>query len=121
MKKITILIVSSVSIVMLLVLILRPVPIVFENKAIVEKGVVLNIYKTKGNDIFFKLENNPRRFYINRGVEEGLQLIDLREKLIGNKIVLKYSNYWTPLDWNDSIKHISKVEFNDEIVFNELK
>jgi len=34
---------------------------------------------------------------------------------------VKYPKYWTPLDWNDKIKHISKVEFNNEILFNELK
>ena len=62
-----------------------------------------------------------RRFYINRGLENGLELNNLKEKLIGNSIVVKYPKYWTPLDWNDKIKHISKVEFNNEILFNELK
>ena len=33
----------------------------------------------------------------------------------------KYPKYWTPLDWNNSVRHISKVEFDEEIIFNELK
>ncbi|NRB64696.1 MAG: hypothetical protein HRU40_16990, partial [Saprospiraceae bacterium] len=46
---------------------------------------------------------------------------NLRKKLIGNAIIVKYPKYWTPLDWNNSIRHISKVEFKDEVIFNELK
>ena len=115
-----ILISFSLIIVIIAVLIFRPVPIVSENKTISESGIVKEIYSNKGNDIIFVLENIERRFYINRGLENGLELNNLKQKLIGNSIVVKYPKYWTPLDWNNSIKHISKVEFNDEIVFNEL-
>lgn len=103
------------------VLIFRPVPIVKESNAIVESGVVKEIYSNKGNDIIFKLENRKRRFYINRGLENDLDLEDLKSKLIGSKVTFKYPKYWTPLDWNDEIKHLSKVEFNQEVIFNELK
>lgn len=123
MKKIAkiVLISFSLLIFIIAVLIFRPVPIVSENKAISESGIVKEIYSNKGNDVIFVIENNERRFYINRGLENGLELNNLKEKLIGNEIVVKYPNYWTPLDWNNSVRHISKVEFNDEIVFNELK
>ncbi len=103
------------------VLIFRPVPIVAESEAITEKGIVATIYSNKGNDIVFILEDNNRRFYINRGLENGLELNSLKEKLIGKTVVLKYPEYWTPLDWNDKIKHLSKVAINDSILFNELK
>lgn len=103
------------------VLIFRPVPIVSESKAISEIGIVKEIYSNKGNDVIFIMLNTDRKFYINRGLENGLELNNLKEKLIGNSIVIKYPKYWTPLDWNNSIKHISKVEFKNEIIFNELK
>ncbi|MDC3242391.1 hypothetical protein OAT82_01810 [Flavobacteriaceae bacterium] len=103
------------------ILIFRPVPIVSESKAIAENGIVSKIYSNKGNDIVFVMENSGRRFYINRGLENGLALNNLREKLIGNSITVKYPKYWTPLDWNNSVRHISKVEFNGEALFNELK
>lgn len=103
------------------VLIFRPVPIVSEKDAVTERGIVSEIYSNAGNDIIFLMENNERKFYINRGLENGLELTSLKEKLIGNIIVVKYPKYWTPLDWNNSIRHISKVEFSDEILFNELK
>ncbi len=103
------------------VLIFRPVPIVYESKAISEIGIVKEIYSNKGNDVIFVMLNTDRKFYINRGLENGLELNNLKEKLIGNSIVMKYPKYWTPLDWNNSIRHISKVEFKNEIIFNELK
>jgi hypothetical protein len=123
MKKIAkiILITFSLTILIIAVLIFRPVPIVSENKAISENGIVTEIYTNKGNDIVFILENTKRRFYINRGLENGLELNNLKQKLIGNPIVVKYPKYWTPLDWNNSVRHISKVEYNGEILFNELK
>lgn len=123
MKKIAkIVLISFSSIVLIIaILIFRPVPIVSEDRTISESGIVTEIYSNKGNDIIFIMENTERKFYINRGLENGLELNNLKEKLIGNSIVVKYPKYWTPLDWNNSIRHISKVEFNDEIVFNELK
>lgn len=101
--------------------IFRPVPIVSEDRAIVETGIVTDIYEGGENDVVFLLENKKRRYYINRGLENGLDLADLRERLIGREITLKYPAYWTPLDWNDEIKHLSKVEVKDEVIFNELK
>ena len=123
MKKIAKIILISFSLIILIiaVLIFRPVPIVSEDKTISESGIITEIYSNKGNDVIFVMENTQRRFYINRGLENGLELNNLKEKLIGNQIVVKYPKYWTPLDWNNSVRHISKVEFNDEIVFNELK
>lgn len=123
MKKIVkyFLIISCFIFLTVILLIFRPVPIVSESKAIAENGIVSEIYSNKGNDIILVMENKERRFYINRGLENGLELNNLKDILIGNSIVVKYPKYWTPLDWNNSVRHISKVEFNGEVLFNELK
>lgn len=102
------------------ILILRPVPTITEDNAIVKSGIVVDIYDGGGNDIVFNLKDDERVYYINRGLQLGLELNTLRESLIGNEIVIKYPKYWTPLDWNNQINHISIVEFDNEIVFNEL-
>jgi len=99
----------------------KPVPIVSEEKALIEKGIVKSISEGGTNDVLFILENSDTRFYINRGLENGLDLNLLKEKLIGQEVVFKYPKYWTPLDWDNKIKHLSKVEFGNEIIFNELK
>ena len=102
------------------ILIFRPVPIVTEDKAISITGIVSEIYSNKGNDIIFIVENTEQKFYINRGLENNLELEDLKNKLIGQAVTMKYPKYWTPLDWNNSIRHISKLEFRDQVLFNEL-
>lgn len=104
------------------ILIFRPVPIVSEEKAIAEQGIVTDVYVLSGgNDIVFRLKDTKRRFYINRGTERGLNPETLKEKLTGQEVVLKYPKYWTPLDWNNSVKHLAKVEFGEEVIFNELR
>lgn len=116
--------IGSISIVLLLgicVLIFRPVPIVTESEALIVKGVVTQISEGGTNDIVFRLKDNNTRYYINRGLELGLTLENLRTQLIDHEVTLKYPSYWTPLDWNNSIRHISKVEFGNEVLFNELR
>ncbi len=108
MKKKTILFLT-VFFFLLAFAVLRPVPIVSK---IFEGGV---------KDVAFRLENNDRIYYINRGLEAGLELEDLRARIVGKEVVFKYPDYWTPLDWNGKTKHVSKVEVDGEIVFNELK
>ncbi len=105
----------------LAVLIFRPVPIIPEDRAILETGIVSDIYEGGENDVVFLLENKKRRYCINRGLENGLELTDLQERLIGREITLKYPDYWTPLDWNDEIKHLSKVEIEGKVIFNVLR
>lgn len=118
-KKIVL--ISTLILIAISIAIFRPVPIVPENEALVESGKVKSIFEAGVKDVVFILEDNKRRFYINRGLENGLELDTLREKLIGKKVIIKYPDYWTPLDWNDKVKHLSKLELNGEIIFDELK
>lgn len=102
------------------VLVLRPVPIVEEHEAITTSGIVEKIAEMGDQDIFFKLKNDHRRYYINRGLERGLELSELESSLIGNQVTLKYPKYWTPLDWNNNIRHISKLEKDNQVIFTEF-
>ena len=103
------------------ILIFRPVPIVEEQYAIETKGIVTDVYEGGRFDVVFKLKDRKQRYYINRGLENGLDLKDLQKRLIGQEVTIKYPKYWTPLDWNNTIRHLSKLEFQNEVIFNELK
>ncbi len=103
------------------ILIFRPVPIVQEENALVVYGMVEKIKLTEGNDFVFKLKDNPTKYYINRGIEAGLDYNEFKQSVINKKVVVKYPKYWTPLDWNNTVRHISKVETDGEVLFNELK
>jgi len=68
----------------------------------------------------FKLQGLDKTFYINRGLERGLDLKKLREDLTNKEIVIIYPKYWTPLDPGNSVRHISKIECDGRTVFTEI-
>jgi len=102
------------------VLIFRPVPFPDEKDCLSLKGKVTEIYEAGVKDVVFKLEGFDGEFYVNRGLERGMELNNLRAKLINKEIVIKYPTYWTPLDPGNSVRHISKIEYEGRTVFTEL-
>ncbi len=114
-------IIAGILLFIVAVSIFRPVPIVKESRALVHKGVVKNITTVGESDMVFWMENTNQRYYINRAIQNGMDLDSLRDLLIGREITIKYPKYWTPLDWNNSTRHLSKLEFDGKVIFNELK
>lgn len=102
------------------VLVFRPVPIPDEKDCLIVKAKVTEVYEAGFKDIVFKLQGVDKEFYINRGLERGLDLQALRANLTNNEIVILYPKYWTPLDPANSVRHISKMEFDGKIVFTEI-
>ena len=99
----------------------RPVPMVSEEKALVTSGIVRDVFSAGAQDIVFELQDDDRLFYINHGSDRGLDIEQLQKLLMGNKVVIKYPRYWTPLDWKGEVRHVSKLEFGNQILFNELQ
>ena len=84
-------------------------------------GVVSEIWPGPSFDVLFKLKNREQIFYINRGLENGLDLDNLKNDLIGKMILLKHPKYWTPLDPFNSVRHVSKLEFQGKTVYSEME
>ena len=99
----------------------RPVPIVEEKDAITVTGIVVDIYEAGVKDVVFKLSGDNVTYYVNRGIEQGLNIDSLKRKLVGNQVMLKYPDFRSPLGKDNKIRHLSKVEFNNEVIFNELR
>lgn len=106
----------------LLVLVLRPVP---KPDSIgdceIVQGEVLLIGETGTNDVSLKLKDNTQLFYINRGSELGLDLKQLQEKLQGKEVQIYFPKYWTPLDWNNHIRHLSEIWLGEELIYSEIQ
>lgn len=102
----------------LLVLILRPVPTPesIGDCEIVE-GEVLLIGEAGANDIMLKLKDSTQQFYINRGSDFGLEL----EELHGQEVQIYFPKYWTPLDWNNHIRHLSEIWLGEELIYSEIQ
>ena len=98
-----------------------PVPRPKEKDCLIDQGIVAGIQLGGKNDIMFSLENNRRRYYINRALEKGLSLDQFAAELKGKEIVVKYPRYWTPLDPLNRTRHVSKLEVQDSTYFSEIK
>lgn len=104
----------------LAILSFRPVPISAEKDCVSLIGTVVKIYEGGDKDVVLKLKGQRGFFYINRGLERGLDLKQLSSQLMNKEIIIKYPKFWTPLDPFSSSIHISKVEFDGKAVFSEL-
>lgn len=102
------------------VLIFRPVPVPDEKDCLSVKGTVTQMYEGGVKDVVFKLQGLDKEFYVNRGLERGLDLNNLKASLTNKEIVIKYPKYWTPLDPGNSTRHISKIECDGKTIFTEL-
>ncbi len=103
-----------------LILVMRPVPIPAEEDCLTINGMVTFVYESEGKDVRIKLKDVDQIFYINRGLEAGLSLIQLNNDILHRYITIKYPRYWTPFDPTNSIKHISKIEMDGKTVYSEL-
>ena len=119
--KFSLLTIGSVALLILMSLVFTPVPIPDEGECLVDSGVVTNIYESGSKDITLILSGHRKRYYINRGLERGLQLNEVGTALLGRKVVIKYPDYWTPLDPKNSIRHVSKSELDGQTIFTELQ
>ena len=102
------------------ILIFRPVPIPDEKDCSSLKGTVSEVYEGGVNDVVFKLQGFDKEFYVNRGIERGLDMKKLKADLTNKEIVIWYPKYWTPLDPGNSSRHVSKIECEGMTVFTEI-
>lgn len=97
----------------------RPVPILPEHELSITSGIVDEVFEGGEKDIVFKLKEEDQLYYINRGLEQSLSLSELRAKLIGNEVTIKYPEYWTLIN-SDYSRHLSKLEFEGSTIYSEV-
>jgi len=85
------------------------------------EGTIEKIYEGGVRDVVFKLEDDDRLFYINRGLENGLDLSELKDKYIGKKLTLTYINHKYLFDIFVSNSHLAEVKTNDTTIYSEFK
>ena len=78
------------------------------------------VFEGGEKDICFKLYGNDQVFYINRDLEQGLQLAGLQAKLTNEAITIKYPPHYSPLAQISKVRHLSKLEWKGEVLFSEL-
>ena len=111
----------SVSMLILAGLALRPILIPNDiSDCQLVKGVVVEIYEGGVKDIVFKLDGEERIFYINRGLELGLVIDDLKTDLLNEEVTIYYPEHWTILDLSSYSNHLSVLYHDGQLVFSEI-
>ena len=59
-------------------------------------------------------------YYINRGLESGLSEASLKNKIMDKEITIHYADHWTPLDPKGIMRHVARLSFGEEVIYNEL-
>lgn len=106
----------------LLSTIFRPVIIPdSEDKCLKVEGVVSSINEGGVKDIAFRLKENSNLYYINRGLEQGLTLESLKDRLIGEPVTILYPKHTTLFGSEHSTNHLSVLKHKGEVIFTEIK
>jgi hypothetical protein len=107
----------SVGSIIALVLILNSDLFIHKKSEVVE-GQIKEISIGGVDDIVILLENNPKRYNINRGSEIGLSLDTLRKDWANKTIKIKTEREGLNLfDINDNLKEVNTISINDSVYY----
>ncbi|KAA1243193.1 hypothetical protein [Aquimarina sp. RZ0] len=99
----------------------KPIRNVQPDEVIEITGIVTKIEEGAGFDIVISLKNDSHYYYINRGLQYGLSIKQLRNELLNKKVRLYPIKRWTIFTRDGIMGHISKLMIEDQVIFNELK
>jgi len=87
----------------------------------VSEGIVSAVYDSGNFDAGLRLQGDPNRYYINRGLQHRFTIEELRQTLLGKKARLYYVDQFIILDPHGRQRHINQIRLGKELVFTELK
>jgi len=80
----------------------------------VVKLKIVKVSEGSNSDIVFT-DTKGDNFYINRGLEHGLDLATLKNEVVDKKVNLHLYRFWF-----STSPHISQLEVSDKILFTEF-
>ncbi|AXG68427.1 hypothetical protein KORDIASMS9_00642 [Kordia sp. SMS9] len=98
----------------------KPVTTVNSDECVQISGKIVSIKKSAENDIQIRLENDSHYYYINRGLEKGINLAQLSSKVLNKTVTLHCPNRWTIVNPDGIVPHISKLEKGTTVVYSEF-
>ncbi|WP_046756341.1 hypothetical protein [Kordia jejudonensis] len=119
MKRLTF-IFLGIALVVFLAYSFKPVTEVDSDDCVLISGKIVSIAEGTSNDIQIRLENDSHYYYINRGLEKGLNLAQLSSKVLNKTVTLYCPNRWTLVSPDGIVPHISRMEKGTAIVYSEF-
>ena len=98
----------------------KPVTTVDSDDCVLISGKIVSIAEGTSNDIQIRLENDSHYYYINRGIEKGVNLAQLSSKVLNKTVTLYCPNRWTLVSPDGIVPHISRLEKGTTIVYSEF-
>ncbi|GAA0872255.1 hypothetical protein GCM10009117_14020 [Gangjinia marincola] len=115
-------IVLSLILLVLVAMIFRPIMNLEPKDCGKLTGEIITLKAHQGSkDITFRVKGDQRRFYINRGLEQGLIEEELIEATTNTKSLIYYADHWTPLDPKSIVRHVAHIEVDGTALFSEFK
>ncbi len=105
---------------LLIILALRPITTLQIDDCIMVSGVATKVWAhQKSKDVNIRIGDGGH-YYINRGLERGLSEASFSNKIMGKEIVIHYADHWTPLDPSGIVRHVARVSYGEEILYDEI-
>ncbi|MGH1384191.1 hypothetical protein [Kordia sp.] len=98
----------------------KPVTTVKSDDCVLISGKIVSIKKGDTNDIQIRLENDSHYYYINRGLEKGINLKQLSSKVLNKTVTLYCPNRWSLVNPDGIIPQISQMEKGTTVVYSEF-
>ena len=88
------------------------------SKKVVFTGVVEDVFIGGVNDVVIRLNKDPKRYFMNRGLEEGLTISQIRKDLINQVVVIESKpEGFNLFDIYDNLKEIDVITLNDNVLY----
>jgi hypothetical protein len=71
-------------------------------------------------DINLQLVDDDGRYYINRGLENGMNA-EIMRTLKDQEIKVWYAKHWSLLNYKSLARHVCKITLNGETIYTEFK
>ena len=83
-----------------------------------ETGALSSVgWSTSSDDVFLRLEDDECHYYINRGLEMGIDKLRWSEMLTGREITLEVVDRPAGLNWFGSVGAVRGVMFQDDTLY----
>ncbi len=85
------------------------------------EGIVTEVTQGPGFDIVIKIKGDSHYYYINRGLQQSLNLSDLRNKILNKNVTIFGIERWTLFTQDGNMGHIAKLICHNEVLYTEIK
>ena len=86
-----------------------------------KEGMITYIFNNGNYDIGLSIEGDKSLYYINRGLEHGLDINSLKQHFLNKRLKVYYADVFTILDPKGRMRHVNQLRLGDSLVYTELK